>query len=344
VSSKKRHSRQEILDAFRACQVKLGRTPGAKSFCKTTGITQPEVKYYWPRHSALAEEVGALPNEYASRLPDNVVFQDFARVCVDAGKVPTIAELRIAQRELRTKTFTVETRFEGGYKEFKKRFYQWLKTAAPEFNPILQFDGWRLEPRVKEEAITSATGVSTEIVFHPFLPGLLQYFDVLARGEKLPNESSELSVSTLFERRTADAFRCLGFEISPLGQGTGRNADVLALARRERFAIIIDAKVRTNGYVLGTEDRKFLEYARSHGAELRGQGIEKVYFVVVGSSFKESDLKKLTDALSDSPIRSASLVTASALMRMVEGSIRDRSGFSLAELEREFFSHKIITE
>jgi len=42
----------------------------------------------------------------------------------------------------------------------------------------------------------------------------------------------------------------------------GRKPDALALAPRERFAIINDAQVRSNGYVLGTEDRKFLEYAR----------------------------------------------------------------------------------
>src|SRR5206468_1613211 len=100
-------------------------------------------------------------------------------------------------------------------------------------------------------------------------------------GERPPFEPGEQPVATMFERRTADAFRCLGFEISQLGQGTGRNADVLALAPRDRFAVIIDAKVRSAGYVLGTEDRKFLEYARSHGAELQRQGFDKIYFVVV---------------------------------------------------------------
>jgi len=116
----------------------------------------------------------------------------------------------------------------------------------------------------------------------------------------------------------------------------------LALAPREHFAVIIDAKVRSAGYVLGTEDRKFLEYARSHGAELQRQGFEKIYFVVVGSSFKEGDLKKLTDALSASPIRSVNLVTASALMRLIEDSIRERSKFSLADFERRLFAHKVI--
>jgi hypothetical protein len=167
--------------------------------------------------------------------------------------------------------------------------------------------------------------------------------DVLARGNRPPFDPSDQPIPTIFERRTADAFRCLDFEISQLGQGTGRNADTLALAPKERFAVIIDAKVRSTGYVLGTEDRKFLEYAKSHGADLQRQGYENLYFVVVGSSFKGGDPEKLTDALSSSPIRSATLLTTSALMRLVADSIRDRNKFSLRDFERQLFTQKIIT-
>ena len=39
-------------------------------------------------------------------MPDEVVFQDFARVCQHVRKIPTDKELRIAQRELGTKTHT----------------------------------------------------------------------------------------------------------------------------------------------------------------------------------------------------------------------------------------------
>ncbi len=85
-----------------------------------------------------------------------------------------------------------------------------------------------------------------------------------------------------------------------------------------------------------------MEYAQHHGVELQGQGFEKLYFVVVGSSFKEADLRKLTDALSVSPIRSVNLIAASALMRLVEDSIRGRSKFSLGDFERQLFAHKII--
>jgi hypothetical protein len=53
-------------------------------------------------------------------------------------------------------------------------------------------------------------------------------------------------------------------------------------------------------------------------------------------------LQKLTGVLSSSPIRSVALITASALVRLVEDSIRFRSGFSLADFERQLFAHKII--
>jgi hypothetical protein len=150
--------------------------------------------------------------------------------------------------------------------------------------------------------------------------------------------------NTAFERRCADAFRCLGFEVESLGQGRGRKADCLALARQESFGVIIDAKVRQNGYVLGTEDRKFLEYAVTHARELQRNGIPKVYFVIIGSEFRESDLTKLTKYLTEAPIRSVDFITAKALMRMVEESIEHRHKFRLLELDEMLFGNKIISE
>src|SRR6266567_318876 len=252
------------------------------------------------------------------------------------SKIPTRDELRIAERELGTRTSRVYKRF-GNIVKFDARFRSWLQNSPADLGAILQLPGWRTP--AAREAVIEESQANPSPGLDPYLPYLLQYLDVLARGERPPFEPGDLNVNTLFERRTADAFRCLGFEISSLGQGTGRNADVLALAPREHFGVIIDAKVRRVGYVLGTEDRKFLEYARLHGADLQRQGLEKVYFVVVASLFKESDLEKLTEFLSDSPIRSVNLVSASALMRLVEESIRERATFKLGDLERQLFKN-----
>jgi hypothetical protein len=63
----------------------------------------------------------------------------------------------------------------------------------------------------------------------------------------------------------------------------------------------------------------------------------------VGPSFRESDLKKLGDYLSQTSIRSVDMITAGALMRMVEESIRERSTYSLAKITAELFGSKVIS-
>ncbi|HEX7450077.1 MAG TPA: hypothetical protein VF306_21130, partial [Pirellulales bacterium] len=147
-------------------------------------------------------------------------------------------------------------------------------------------------------------------------------------------ENSRTPVSTLFERRCAEAFRCLGFEVRELGQGRGRTADCLAVAAAERFAVIIDAKARREGYTLGTDDRQFCEYARRHCRELAQSGVERVYFAVIGHGFRQTDLDKLAGLMTGTPIRSVVFIEAEALMALVDQSIRRRREFRLAEIDR----------
>jgi hypothetical protein len=149
-------------------------------------------------------------------------------------------------------------------------------------------------------------------------------------------------VSRIFEQRCAEAFRCLGFDVRQLGQGCGRVADCLAVAAAERFAVVIDAKVRRKGYTLGTDDRQFCEYATRHSRELAQAGIERVYFAVVGQGFRQADLDKLAGFMTGTPIRSVLFIEAEALMRLVDDSIRRRREFRLAEIDQLLFGNKII--
>lgn len=189
---------------------------------------------------------------------------------------------------------------------------------------------------------------------YPYLPAMLCDLEFLShglRGAGEPNAAQGAAdaprrmtpVSTLFERRTAEAFRCLGFEVRELGQGCGRAADCLAIAPVERFAVIIDAKVRRRGYALGTDDRQFCEYATRHTRELAQSGIEKVYFAVVGGGFRQDDLDKLAGFMSGTPIRGAVFIEAAALMKLVNDSIRDRRQFRLESIDRLLFGNKILT-
>jgi hypothetical protein len=175
----------------------------------------------------------------------------------------------------------------------------------------------------------------------PFLPAGLCDLADLARGV-----SSEpgANVSCLFETRCAEAFRSMGFTVEQLGQGCGRVADCLALAPADRFGVILDAKVRRSGYTLGTDDRQFCEYAARHSRELAQSGIDRVYFVVIGSGFRQHDLENLARLMAAEPIRSICFLEAHALMRLVNESIAQRDTFRLTEIDRMLFGNKIIGE
>lgn len=336
-----RLSKIEILDRFRMCCQKLGKTPGKALFCKTAKVSQADIDYYWARPSDLAKEAGAVSQGWNVKIPDSELFEEYAKVCLHLGKIPTVPELRIATRELRTRTNAIRR---GPIGEFDSRFRIWLDQQSDDnLRQILNFSGWNRKIFITEQAIISPSDNRNGYSFHPFLPACLQYLDVLGRGELPQNEDQNQSVPVLFERRCADAFRCLGFEVEDLGQGKGRATDFLALARREQFALIVDAKVRREGYVLGTEDRKFLEYAINHGRELQSQGFDKIYLIIVSVSFREKDLTQLTAYLTKSPIRSVDLISVSALMRIVEDSIRRRHSFGLNEIDKLFFGNKIIS-
>jgi hypothetical protein len=331
-----RPSRDDILERFKACTQKLGKTPGIAQFCRLTGVKAWDVGYYWPNQTALAREAGVPANTMQQRIPDRDVFEAFARICLYVGKIPTKGELLIAGRELGERTAAILKR--GPLPAFRKTFREWLKSAPEKHTGIGDLPGWELaEPRQRE-----TQRVSPVLIFHPFLPASLQFLDVLARGERPSGEILTESLNTIFERRCADAFRCLGFEVESLGQGRGRAADCLAISRRHRFGVIVDAKLRENGYALGTEDRKFLEYAKTHAKGLNSEGIERCYFAVIGSAFREKDLKQLETYLAGTAIRSIVFFTAKALMGIVEDSIRERSRFDLQQIEQVLFGNKII--
>ena len=182
-------------------------------------------------------------------------------------------------------------------------------------------------------------GLGGAAVRFPFLPAALCELADLARGVAADPKAN---ASVLFEERCADAFRSLGFTVKEFGQGCGRAADCLALAPSERFGVVLDAKMRRGGYTLGTDDRQFCEYAARHSRELAQSGIDRVYFAVVGSGFRQHDLDNLARFMADAPIRSVCFWEVHALMKIVNDSIHERAGFRLAEIDRLLFGNKII--
>jgi len=162
------------------------------------------------------------------------------------------------------------------------------------------------------------------------LPALSVGDPVLVRccGER------SLTPSVEFEKRVALAFFLLGMEVDELGQGAGRVADGIARHRSGRWAVIYDAKVRRGGFAMGTEDRKFREYVERHSGDLKVNGVDAIYFVVVSSSFDEADVEKAREVVRLTEAKALALVEASALRALVELKLRTRLLDSGEALER----------
>lgn len=227
----------------------------------------------------------------------------------------------------------------------------WLppQSLARSSRPVTAVEPQPVEPQPGAQESQRPRAADTEAPSHvrtaaerfPHLPAGLCDLELLACG--LPGAAGAVApVARLFEQRCAAAFRCLGFEVRELGQGCGRVADCLAVAPAERFAVIIDAKVRRRGYTLGTDDRQFCEYATRHCRELSQSGVERVYFAVIGRGFRQSDLDKLAGYMTGTPIRSVVFIEVEALMRLVNDSISRRREFRLVEIDQLLFGNKVL--
>lgn len=334
-------SKEQILDLMRAAICELGSAPGSDVFAKRCGVSQNQVKRFWPTHSKLVAEAGAVPNEPQAQIPEEELFREYVKVCRHCGHIPTLAELRIATREIGTRTHSVQSRF-GTLAAFNDRFKRWLLVAPEEFADILGSPGWGRIPFGSGSRVVESTS-PVDAARYPFLPAGLLSLAELALNRMPQGICSDVVPSLLFERKCAEAFRAMGFQVRTLGQGKGRMADCLALARTERYAVIIDAKARADGFALGTEDRKLLEYAKHHSADLRREGIERIYLCVVSSGFREKDSDTLHRSLTGSGLHGWSLWPTDVLMATVERSISERFEFRLADLEKQFALNSVVT-
>ncbi|MEW6206715.1 MAG: hypothetical protein AB1631_00005, partial [Acidobacteriota bacterium] len=104
-----------------------------------------------------------------------------------------------------------------------------------------------------------------------------------------------------------------------------------------------DAKVRGAGFRVQTEDRKFREYIETHTPILQMEGITKIYFAVISSTFTEDDLSRASEIVRVTAAKACVFLQADALVNMVEMKVRDPLKFDLEKIERIFLHTKIVT-
>ena len=131
-----------------------------------------------------------------------------------------------------------------------------------------------------------------------------------------------ISVEKLFEQRISILFKIMGFTVETLGQGYGRVPDGIAICSEYHYAIIFDAKVRKDGYTLGTDDRAIKEYILNNSEPLKRRGIKNVYFLIISSKFN-SDFEDLIKNIKiETDIREILFIEVNALLLLLEQKLR----------------------
>jgi len=317
-----------------------GRCPGRKRFEKDFGVPPGRVDRLFGTHNNLIIAVGGIPNEPKRKIPDEEVFRGYAEVCRSEGEIPTQPRLKYWTSNLHTPTSGIAKG--RNYPAFKAKFREWCIENSPEYDDILGMIGWERESFGKRIRVTKQVP-SISRVRYPYLPAGLIHLDVLALDRLPEGYPTDKKPSLLFEWQCGDAFRAMGFQVRKLGQGTGRKADSLALTKANSFGVIIDAKARSESFVLtANEQRKVAEYTKRHLEDLKDEGIERIYYCIVSSRFRQEDEARLTKTLARTGLKGWCLWTVDDLMKTLDRSIENRATFKLTELEEKFRSNRIV--
>jgi hypothetical protein len=187
-------------------------------------------------------------------------------------------------------------------------------------------------PAIQIVPITRIEGIEYE--YDKFIPPVVRDLQDLSFDKEKANE---------FEKKLCLLFQMLGFEIDYYGQGTGRNPDLIAKAIKEHYAVIIDAKARTDSYKIGTEDRKFIEYINTYKPLLQGRGINLIYFLIVSSRFDSASNIAVKNIAKATGV-STTLLTAQQLLKILARNIEHPNKFDLLKLKDIFVESGVITD
>ena len=346
-------TRTIILGKIRSIAGTSGRRcPGQRQFKKLTGIQEGEWEgKIWTLWSDALKEAGCEGNIFNPSLPPDHLFTCLAKLTIAKRRLRTHAHLNYAHHHdpnfPDSRTFQRFQRQLGGRDELVNSLVSWVQDK-PEYRDVAEILSSETtthstkSPKPKKE---QAEGIPPTILSDSWNPPVIECLPKMAVADPdLLRQCHDrgLDENVEFEKRIAIAFKLLGFSVEELGQGAGRVADGIAECRQFGWAVVYDAKVRRNGYSMGTEDRKFKEYIESHTKRLKSKGISKIYFAVVSSFFATGDLAKAREITRLTEAKSFVFLEAGALVKLVEGKLRVPLDFT--DIERIFVDTRIVTD
>ncbi len=186
----------------------------------------------------------------------------------------------------------------------------------------------KTERKAVEMASTQATVVNflvdADRLPESYVPPIVAILPEMARHDPRLIEAAKRSGTSLeraFEKGIDAALTILGYETKLLGQGQGRVPDGRAIAHDDNYALLWDAKVRTNPYSLGTDDRVIREYITTQSRELSRRH-RNIYYLIVSSSFADDFDETIASIKMETEVSEVVLLEAEALVAMVDAKLR----------------------
>ena len=192
------------------------------------------------------------------------------------------------------------------------------------------------------------TQTQTVTVSESWIPPIISDLEQLALNQETDwSKKRGVKPEKAFETKLRYVFTILGFDVTELGQGKGREPDGVAIStdgRSGHYAIIYDAKAREKEFSVGTGDREIVEYIRKKERELQKQHVNKVSFLIVSSEFTENhSLDSVLKNIYRETRVPVILVKAKDLLDIVERKLSN-SDIDHSQLEDLFLESGILTK
>ncbi len=221
------------------------------------------------------------------------------------------------------RVFTHESKKEFGLYEVEHVF--WFKGGNPYGGNKPVVKGQVPKDSHNEQVIVSDQETLVSLL-ERYVPPIVELLPRMARNESSMREATRASGTSLeraFEKSIHAAFTMLGYETKLLGQGQGRVPDGQALSLDDSYAILWDAKVRTEQYSMGTDDRAVKEYITTQSRELkRRRRLRNIYYLLVSSEFADDFDDSIRSIKMETDVNEVCLVQADALVAMVDAKMR----------------------
>ncbi len=207
------------------------------------------------------------------------------------------------------------------------------------YNRKIKITAKKTEEMIPKKEAPQIIGVTDE-----YLPPIVADLPSIAKNDpqikvKYPNQELEY----VLEDKTFELFRMLGYDVKKLGSGK-RDADGIAKAKKEHYAIIYDCKCRQNGFhFVADDERTIIEYIQKNRKDLNNDGIERIYFAIISSNFNDVSEKQLKDILRRSGANAIVLLRADQLLEALKLKFIE-SSTDLDKLEFMFLNNGVVDD